>query len=261
MSQNITFYSLPQEVVLMVPTGPAGRFNVPYANKRIKVYKGVNNPVLVNARDQDRKPVNLLNKTLTLNLLDRNGISVLRKPARDVNFTQGLAEIRIDKEDLDAVENGLYKASVSVTDINGNIIPLYSGQDFTNRLEVEVIDGEYSEPVPTVESTADTLLMDGRYVTGPFKGDKQDGDASGLHTVAFYLTNFKGRLYVEASLDLSNSQGWFPVALNNGQEYWTALESTGIEAFNFVGNFYWVRFLIKADADNTGTVDNIMYRH
>jgi len=261
MSQNITFYSLPQEVVLVASTGPAGRVNMPYANKRIKVYRGVNNPVLVNARDQDRKPVNLLNKTLTLNLLDRDGTSVLRKPARDVNFAQGLAEVRIDKEDLDGVENGLYKASVSVVDVNGNIIPLYSGQDFTNRLEVEVIDGEYSETVPTAEATPATLLPDGRYATGAFAGDKQDGDISGLHTVAFYLTDFKGKLYVEASLDLSNTQGWFPVVINNGQDYWSADGITGIEAFNFVGNFYWVRFLTKPDVDNTGTVDNIMYRH
>lgn len=75
------------------------------------------------------------------------------------------------------------------------------------------------------------------------RADGYYGFADGLHTVAFYLKNFRGRLIVEASVsDNPQETDWFPIGLGNGFEYYTVTTpATKIESFNIVGNFVYLR--------------------
>ena len=77
-----------------------------------------------------------------------------------------------------------------------------------------------------------------------FSGDRQQaanyyGGFGGLQTIAFYLTNFEGRIHIEASLDSDPTvdQDWFLV-----NEFDTA-SSASSENFarNITGNFTWIR--------------------
>ena len=77
-----------------------------------------------------------------------------------------------------------------------------------------------------------------------FNGDQQQaanyyGGFGGLQTIAYYLTNFEGKIHIEASLDSDPTEetDWFLV-----NEYDTAsTQVTENFARNITGNFTWIR--------------------
>ena len=78
------------------------------------------------------------------------------------------------------------------------------------------------------------------------RADGYYGFADGLHTVAFYLKNFKGKLFIEASIsDNPQERDWFPIGLGNTEFYDFEEPSTRVETFNIVGNFVYLRARIK----------------
>ena len=96
------------------------------------------------------------------------------------------------------------------------------------------------------------------------RADGYYGYADGLHTVGFYLNNFKGRIYIDATLsDDPQEADWFPIALGDLEfaDYDSA--TTGIETFNIVGNFVYLRAKIKRShlgltADVLGTCEKVV---
>jgi hypothetical protein len=77
----------------------------------------------------------------------------------------------------------------------------------------------------------------------PVRADGYYGYAGGMHTVAFYLKNFKGNLIIEASLsDNPQEQDWFKIGLGNGTDFYSVDgPETKVESFNIVGNFVYLR--------------------
>jgi hypothetical protein len=79
------------------------------------------------------------------------------------------------------------------------------------------------------------------------RADGYYGFADGMHTVAFYLKNFKGKLFIEASIsDNPSENDWFPIGLGNGTSYFSVESAESkIETFNLVGNFVYLRAKIQ----------------
>lgn len=95
-------------------------------------------------------------------------------------------------------------------------------------------------------------------------GDKIRADAffaqtDGLHTVTFHMTNFTGRIFIEATLVTDpQDNDWFPIILSGGSPFVeypliTNFPSSGIQgdtmvdAFTFQGNFLFLRAKIDKD--------------
>lgn len=84
------------------------------------------------------------------------------------------------------------------------------------------------------------------------KGDGQFGQTDGLHTVSAKLTNFQGRIYIEASIESDPQEAdWFPLRLTDTTVYKqypvgsptgaNGLGDTVTEAWTFRANILWVR--------------------
>lgn len=75
----------------------------------------------------------------------------------------------------------------------------------------------------------------------------------GLHTVAVYLNNFVGRLYIEGSLATDpTDKDWFPISLEDGLPYKEFKKETTpnpnniwVKSFNI--NLVWIRARIDRD--------------
>ena len=93
------------------------------------------------------------------------------------------------------------------------------------------------------------MIADGNLnQTGPAtRADGYYGFADGMHTVAFYLKNFKGNLYIEATLsDEPRESDWFPIGIGaNTTFYQVETPETRVETFNIVGNFVYLRAKIQ----------------
>lgn len=97
-----------------------------------------------------------------------------------------------------------------------------------------------------------------------FYSDKQKGDGyygytDGLHTVAYYFTNFVGNVVVQATLAKDPVDAdWFDVdTTTNAYDGSTAL--TDQVAYNFTGNFVWVR--AKITDFTAGTIRKIVFNY
>ncbi len=109
------------------------------------------------------------------------------------------------------------------------------------------------------------LIADGNLdqTGGAVRADGYYGYADGLHTVGFYLKNYIGRIYIDATIsDNPGENDWFPIALGDLEfaDYDSA--TTGIETFNIIGNFVYLRAKIKRshlgqDVSALGTCEKV----
>jgi hypothetical protein len=113
------------------------------------------------------------------------------------------------------------------------------------------------------------LITDGLSLdqTGPAtRADGYYGFADGMHTIGFYLKNFKGRLMIEASIsDNPAESDWFPIGLGTSGLPYFSVDSaeTKVETFNIVGNFVYLRAKIvrshlNQTIDQLGTCERVI---
>jgi len=153
-------------------------------------------------------------------------------------------------------ENGLRKDSAPVNDINN--LRTIAG-DRMSRQSLVLMGGQQ----PTVVYVSDPLRIDSWY-TSP----------DHVQTIAIVMSNFKGRISIEASIKTHTlEQDWFPIQLK-GQFYidYPVIgygSETSTKTFNFVGRFVWLRaridrtYVIPDDAMESmvaacGFVDRIL---
>lgn len=111
-------------------------------------------------------------------------------------------------------------------------------------------------------------------VTGErFKGDGYYGRADGLHTVAWKITGFVGTIKMQGSLSTDpGSSDWFDLELGSTTASFSidttgsasqqnissvvySTATTATSAYNFTGNFMWVRVVV--DNFSAGTVNSV----
>ena len=96
-----------------------------------------------------------------------------------------------------------------------------------------------------LEATGDKIRADGFF-----------GQKDGLHSVAWSLEDFTGRIFLEASLETDpQDNDWFSIHLDGSKTFVEyplkpgdpsgAKGDTMIDAFTFQGNFLWLR--VKMD--------------
>ena len=93
------------------------------------------------------------------------------------------------------------------------------------------------------------------YTGDKVKGDGYYGYADGLHTMSFHFKNFKGRIFVQATLVAEPTEDdWFPIQLDTNTNYYEYnTQTSGTVGTTFQGNFVWIR--AKIDRDYLGDAE------
>lgn len=91
----------------------------------------------------------------------------------------------------------------------------------------------------------------------PVKAGAWYGIPSGQHTIAIYVQNFTGRIYIEGTLSNDPSYAtWFPIDPGTGQDYVefpltpnaaTSIRGgdNGVYGFTFTANALWLRARVE----------------
>lgn len=238
------------------------------------LYQGADATIEFVIRDNDRKPVNLLGKTLQMTVLDpQSDALVLSKRIRVSDPHKGTCRVRFSPGDLLGVLPQYYAYSVQMQNPDGTGELLMTDQNSTARGVLEVRDGVLPQPVRSIEITAFpwdklTPVSAGdppvtRWIAGPFPADGPAADPDGVHTLAAYLQGFRGNLRVQASLldqPPSWDHDWFDLDLGTGGPLAFDGE-TGVEAWNFVGRYRWVRLIIEPVPHNDGHIAKMYLRN
>jgi hypothetical protein len=84
------------------------------------------------------------------------------------------------------------------------------------------------------------------YTSEKVKGDGYYGFADGLHTMSFHVSNFTGRIHLEATIVEDPAEtDWFPIDLGNLTAYLQFTAETATKGSSFEGNFVYLR--VKVD--------------
>ena len=116
--------------------------------------------------------------------------------------------------------------------------------------------------VPTTTFGTATGNYDGSSTT--FYSDKQKGDGyygytDGLHTVAYYLTNFVGKIVMQGTLSKDPTDtDWVDIDSTTSVYDGSTLLTDQV-AYNFIGNFVWVR--TKVTFFTAGTIRKIVFNY
>ena len=240
------------------------RINGPMYDSVIKVYKEVNNTINFKVSDNHRRPVHLSTYSeLMMYIVDPAKQSlVLKRPLVPVVSSSGTANVSISQVDIADIDPGLYTYSVKLTDLDEKESMAHT--DVANGVigNLEIFDGVI--PGPELTLFAKTFTLSGsNYYSEPLPAEADRNYAAGLHTIASYLTDFTGKLYIEGSLDETTpaSTSWFPIDPILTAEFIQYTSFTGIDPNNFIVNCNWLRFYYIPDGSNTGTFDKILLRN
>lgn len=264
-------------IILDLDTTVRGVNRVMY-QRNLEIQKGLKNKIRVQFKNSDQKRITISNtQTFIFSMFDAVNQRLLIEKELEVldtgtYETRGLAELTINESDTIDLDNSSYTYVIKLLDIDGTYLPAYSDTYYGISGTLLLKSDAYPQLQPSQEVTdlqmsynAETELYE--FKSRALRAYPEYNQVNGLHTAAFYLNNFRGTIYIQATLD------------NNPEYmgYYSTVETieyngfTGIDYINFEGVFSYVNFLIvpakgPTDYDNIdnqnyrGTFDKLLYR-
>jgi len=243
----------------------------------LKLQKSLKNEIRIQFKNSDQKKIRIYNtQTFVFSMFDAINQRVIVEKNLTVldngsTSTKGLALLTLSESDTLDLDRTSYSYNIKLLDSSGDYVPAYSntyyGVSGTLHLEktVEPVLKDSVEVSTYVKSFNDDIAKY-EHKSGNIYAQPEYNDNSALHSLAIYLTAYKGTLYVQGTLD--NSPG-------NSGNYTTIVTKTynnftGIDTINFNGVYSYVRFVHvpsqgPGDLDNDnpawyGSFDKILYR-
>jgi len=243
-------------------------------NRNLKIFRGVDNRIDIQVRNNDQKASNIVGSTLVFNLVSQDTRDlVLQKDFTAMDLATGKVTVNVTAEELLDLDIGFYNYSI-VKEVRSTV----DSTDYTVTSKIPLyMDSQY-DTVGTLEITgdvyggvADSVVVDTFNYTNPFTQGAGEpfpfyisaiidaapntSPAYPIHTFQFYTTNYTGTVQIQASLD---AQGATP---RNTKFSTVATVDLLTEQYkNVTGKYNWFRVKHIPATNNTGTVDKILYR-
>lgn len=248
MLKTTTYLVTQNHSVVYSTIGSTPNRNMTMYARNLKVYKGANNPLVIEMKNNDQKAVDITGKTFVFNILDQQDrVTLISKTGTIINASKGKVQFDITESDLMKVDGQFLNYSI-LDNTSGERGVIYVDDHYGAKGNIEVIDGPYTE---FRESSVITLPDNNAYSIDARPSLNQN---SALHTLQVFFTDFTGSLKIEGSMAaISELDGdeWFTIATKN---YTNQSDNVYI---NFTGVYSHVRF---SRTLTSGTIDKILYR-
>lgn len=250
--------------------------------RNLKVQKGIKNKIQLQFKNSDQKLLNVSTSTFVFvlydtinqrNLIEKN-VTILDTGSTATTYTtKGLGEVVFTESDLEACDSTMYAIGIKYLGTDGSFYPTYANTYYDVAGTLEVRHDLYPTLLPSQEVkhfqvyyNADIGKQWYEYYTGNLYAYPAFKSNEALHTMAIYMTNYKGTVIIEGTLEND------PTSFGNYATISTTVYTgfTGIDYKNFNGIFSNVRARyipeknpITQENDDTayaGTVDKILYR-
>lgn len=240
-------------------------------NYHIKLYKNNHNRVDFVIRNNDKKPVRLLDCVVSVTIQHvESGQTYLQKQAVVTDEIKGRAQLYVSPTECGGWPVGGYKFTVQLR--KPGFQDEYLFVDVNNQVqgEFELLETLGSELIPAQEITSDQftpVIIDWDtqrqvYRSGALPARNQVGQHSGFHTCVVYTDSWRGTFSVEASLQnlAPTDDSWFPVPLLGLASYAFTTQTPSVMPFNFGLNARWIRFTYEPHVDNLGQFVKVLYK-
>ncbi len=246
----IYLYSNKIDVFTSLGTWTNERYRKVY-QRNLKVYRGVDNRLDFQVKNGDEKPLPITNLTVVFNMVGVESKElVIQKDCTTYDAAKGRATVTLTQAEMEDIAAGHYHYSLFIQDAQGGKRPLYGDSQYGAIGVIDVIDHAYGEPLPSEQSPLRDVS--GLKVTDEFDAKPQFNSNSGLHTFAFYSTNYIGSIAIEGTLDDSAGDTWVTLEQIN-------LNNKPLSYKNVTG--VWSRLRVKEISKTSGNLDNVMYRY
>jgi hypothetical protein len=268
----IYLYSYRLPVQLSMTNHQAPNYNRPMINYNTKIYKNNYNIIDFVVRNNDRRPVKLVDCQLSV-VIEHAATQtvVLEKACQIVDEVKGRAQVVLTSNDTSNWSLGGYRYQVKITrpyqsqeflytDINNSTIGNFDLYDSVGGTLIPAKTMKGSELTPF---TVDWDEMKSWLVSGAIPAENSVGNNTGLFTIALYQTQWQGRFKIQASLEnlAPTERSWFTVELSPGERE-IVFDGTGptLSSYTFSLNCRWIRFVFVPDPINRGRIDKIVYK-
>lgn len=243
----------------------------------LKIQKGIKNQVRIQFKNSDQKRVRIYNtQTFVFSMFDVVNQRLLIEKNLEViddatTSTRGLALLTLNESDTLDLDRTSYQYSVKLQDSDGTYLPAYSntyyGMAGTLHLSSDIYPVlQNSTDISTFNITYNDDIQLYEHKSGNIYANPEYNGNSALHTLAMYMTNYKGTVYIQGTLD--NSPGSSGNYSNIVTKTYNGF--TGIDPINFNGVYTYVRIVhvpatapAESNNDNPsffGSFDKVLYR-
>jgi len=255
--------------------------NVMYQHD-LKIQKGLKNKVQIQFKNSDQKRIDVTTSTFVFSMFDTiNQRQLIKKDItvldQGTTSTRGLGLLELNESDTLDLDVGKYQFTVASLDSDGSYEPTYSNTYYGVSGSIELRHDSFPILQPSQQAQGDGALVNEfqiqinhetqlyEYYSGNLYANPAFNGNSALHTMAFYLTGYKGRVLIEGTQE--NSPGFFANYAVLSDTTYTGF--TGIDYKNFYGvwSFVRVRYIPTAnplndnrDKSYRGTFDKVLYR-
>lgn len=276
--QNLPIYLYPNTLAVILDLDATTRgVNQVMYQRDLKIQKGIKNQVRVQFKNSDQKKVTIHNtQTFVFSMFDAINQRLIVEKELDVldlgtTATRGLALLTLNESDTLDLDRTSYQYSVKMLDSDGTYTPAYSNTYYgmagtlhlSNDINPVLKDSTAItsfNPVWNDNTNLYENLSGNIYASPEYNGN------TALHTVAFYMSAYKGTIYVDATLDNSpdSSENFSVISTLTYDGY------SGVAYTNFNGVYTYIRVRHvpekgPTDLDNrntaySGTLDKVLYR-
>lgn len=159
----ITTYLYPKKIICYCydKTITNLRYRTMYS-QTIVVHQGIDNPIIVQVKNQDQKPVNMSTGIIQIDI--QNPVSKLTEYSFGMEFlnrAKGIGRFVITREQLETLNQRTYKITLRHLDLEHNIEqPLYIDHNYEVLLDLLVKPAYYADMLPQEDETNDVLTVD-----------------------------------------------------------------------------------------------------
>jgi hypothetical protein len=243
----------------------------------LKIQKGVKNQIQIQFKNSDQKRIPIaITQVFVFSMFDAlNQRLLIEKQLEIIDdgtvLTKGLALLTLTESDTIDLEKSSYQYSVRARDADGTYTSAYTNTYYGVAGTMQLLDDVYpvlkpSQEIISLEKTFNAAAYHYEFKSGNIYSHPEFNSNSALHTMAVYMTNYRGTVYIQGTLNNTPASfgRYVTIAVREYKKF------TGVDYFNFNGVFSFVRLMHvpskgPTDTDNTnlsytGTVDKALYR-
>lgn len=271
----VYLYANKLDIILDLDATVRGVNQVMY-QRDLKIQKGIKNQIRVQFKNSDQKRVSISNtQTFVFSMFDViNQRLIIEKELEvlaETTSTKGLALLTLTESDTLDLDRTSYQYSVKLRDTDGTYMPAYANTYYGMAGTLHLSNDIYpvlqdSTVVDSFNITYNDDIQLYEHKSGNIYASPEYNGNSALHTLAMYMTNYKGTVYVQGTLDNS------PGSSGNYSNITTRTYNgfTGVDPVNFNGVYTYIRIIhvpatapAESNNDNPsffGSFDKALYR-
>ncbi len=254
-STSVFVFTQRQIVILL--SGFSARKYMPVYAKPLTLHKGVDNQIQFQFLNQEQKPVDITNKSITCRIISYDGTEVLLQKALTLQLpATGIAALILNASDIEDIpaQKAYYSLEIPVGEFN---YPVFVDQNAGARGDLNIVNSVLpsfipsmpitiptGQPFPNLNPNANSNTTANTYYSSVINTENNP-----ILTLQAQYSEYYGNVTIEGSTIVDND--WYPITT----EAYSNLSDT--KGYTVTGYHPYIRMVFTS---NVGVVTNILSR-